>query len=54
MMHQIILALNCGSSSLKFGLYAVDRSGQPELLCEGEAEELGQPNGKFWLKGHRL
>lgn len=47
---QTILALNCGSSSLKFGLYAVPRAGEPELLCEGEAEELGRPNGKFWLK----
>lgn len=48
---QIILALNCGSSSLKFGVYTVSDSNRAELLCEGEAEEVGRENGKFWLKG---
>ncbi len=47
---QPILALNCGSSSLKFGLYAVDQE-NIELLCEGEAEEVGRKNGSFSLQG---
>lgn len=44
-----ILALNCGSSSLKFGLYQV-ASGNPSLLCEGEAEEIGSTRGQFWFR----
>jgi acetate kinase len=44
-----ILVLNCGSSSLKFGLYA---SGEDALtlLCEGEAEEIGTDGSSFWFK----
>jgi len=41
-----VLALNCGSSSLKFGVY----SGH-ELVAEGEAEEIGLPEAKFTWKG---
>jgi acetate kinase len=41
-----ILALNCGSSSLKFGVYAGG-----DLLAEGEAEEIGLPEAKFVWKG---
>jgi acetate kinase len=37
---QAILALNCGSSSLKFGVYA-SSGGSAELLYQGEAEEIG-------------
>jgi len=44
-----ILALNCGSSSLKFGLYQVN-SGNASLLCEGEAEEIGGTRGQFWFR----
>ena len=45
----MILALNCGSSSLKFGVYSV--SGQEAaLLCEGEAEEIGGDDASFWFK----
>ena len=40
-----ILALNCGSSSLKFGVYAGEK-----LLLEGEAEEIGLPEATFWWK----
>jgi len=54
---QLILALNCGSSSLKFGAYRIAGGpppdglhNTPELLCEGEAEEIGHPNGSFWFK----
>jgi acetate kinase len=44
-----ILALNCGSSSLKFGLYRVT-GGDASLLCEGEAEEVGGVHGQFWFR----
>jgi acetate kinase len=38
-MERVILALNCGSSSLKFGLYRSSTDG-PVLVREGEAEEI--------------
>jgi acetate kinase len=42
----IVLALNSGSSSLKFGLYRVD-SLQTEMLLSGEAESIGDEEGCF-------
>lgn len=65
---RLILALNCGSSSLKYGVYrAGDKD--PELVCEGEAEEI-KDHGlalqealeglaqkgmtEFWKVGHRV
>ncbi len=48
-VNQTILALNCGSSSLKFGLYASASDGI-SLLFEGEGEELGKSNSAFWFK----
>jgi acetate kinase len=47
---RLILALNCGSSSLKFGVYRASNEDDPELVCEGEAEEIGTPNGSFWFE----
>lgn len=47
---QAVLALNCGSSSLKFGVYRCEGDGAA-LLCEGEAEEIGGEHGSFWMKG---
>ena len=44
-----ILAINCGSSSLKLGLYLSSPKGMT-LLCEGEAEEIGRESSSFWLK----
>ena len=44
-----ILALNCGSSSLKFGLYGCDTD-TARLICEGEAEEIGKSTSSFWFK----
>ncbi|HEX4112624.1 MAG TPA: acetate/propionate family kinase [Stellaceae bacterium] len=41
-----VLALNSGSSSLKFGLYRVDAS-RTETLLSGEAEEIGDRESKF-------
>jgi acetate kinase len=45
-MERVILALNCGSSSLKFGLYR-SRMGGPLLVREGEAEEIGRKNSSI-------
>ena len=45
----IVLALNSGSSSLKFGLYRVDASGAG-ILVTGEAEALGEPEGVFHVE----
>jgi acetate kinase len=41
-----ILALNSGSSSLKFGLYHVGAS-RIDLLLSGEANSIGAENGRF-------
>ena len=41
-----VLALNSGSSSLKFGLYRVGPS-RIERLLSGEAESIGDKSGKF-------
>ncbi len=46
---RLILSLNCGSSSLKFGVYRATAT-DPQLVCQGEAEEIGQPQGSFWFK----
>ncbi len=40
-----VLALNCGSSSLKFGVYEGEK-----ILLEGEAEEIGLASASFWWK----
>lgn len=45
-MARVILALNCGSSSLKFGVYRTG-AGEPELASEGEVEEIGRKNSSF-------
>ena len=44
-----VLALNSGSSSLKFGLCRVE-SFIPKILLSGEAESIGGREGKFWAK----
>jgi acetate kinase len=41
-----VLALNSGSSSLKFGLYSMCQAGVSCLLA-GEAESIGEPNASF-------
>ena len=47
-----ILALNSGSSSLKFGLYRVGPS-RTELLLSGEAESIGDKESKFHAQDSR-
>ena len=42
----VVLTLNSGSSSLKFGLYRVSGAGTEELLT-GAAEAIGDANGEF-------
>lgn len=44
-----ILVINTGSSSLKFGLYA-ERDGEPQLLFDGLADNIGRSSGKLELK----
>lgn len=44
-----VLAINCGSSSLKFGVYR-GQGDRMTLECEGEAEEIGGEHGSFWMK----
>jgi acetate kinase len=45
----IILALNSGSSSLKFGLYRVSAS-RTEALLSGEAQSIGEGRGRFHVQ----
>ncbi|MGH6935493.1 MAG: acetate/propionate family kinase, partial [Methylocella sp.] len=47
-----ILTLNSGSSSLKFGMYRVGSSGI-EMVFSGEAESIGEKNGKFHAQDSR-
>jgi acetate kinase len=42
----VVLALNSGSSSLKFGLYHVGRT-KADLLLTGEAEAIGEEGSQF-------
>src|SRR5207253_2917079 len=44
--------LNSGSSSLKFGLYRVGPA-RTEMLLSGEAESIGEINGKFHAQDSR-
>ena len=41
-----VLALNCGSSSLKFALFRVGEDAA-ETLIEGEAQAIGTPQAAF-------
>lgn len=47
-----ILALNSGSSSLKFGLYRVG-SARTDILLSGAVESIGDKEGKFFAQGSR-
>jgi acetate kinase len=44
-----ILAMNSGSSSLKFGLYRIG-SARTDVLLSGAAESVGGKNGKFFAR----
>ncbi len=48
---ELVLAVNSGSSSLKFGLYRRPRSDcNPQLLLAGGASGIGHPNGRLEVK----
>ena len=47
-----VLALNSGSSSLKFGLHRVGAS-RTDMLLSGEAESIGDSKGKFSARDSR-
>jgi acetate kinase len=47
-----VLALNSGSSSLKFGLYRVGSS-QVDMLISGEAEAIGRGESRFHVQDAR-
>jgi acetate kinase len=49
MTESVILALNSGSSSLKFGLF-VGRSDGVRPLCSGTIEGIGSGTGNFWIR----
>ncbi|MFM0736060.1 acetate/propionate family kinase [Paraburkholderia xenovorans] len=46
---QVILVLNSGSSSLKFGVFA-QADGDEKLLLTGSAEGIGRPDGSLRIK----
>ncbi len=48
MTETVILALNSGSSSLKFGLFS-GTSGEVRPLCSGAIEGIGSGGGNFWI-----
>ena len=39
----LVLVLNAGSSSLKYGLFSVQSLKQADLVASGIAERIGQP-----------
>jgi acetate kinase len=45
---KIILALNSGSSSLKFGLFGAQEN-EVRSLCTGAVEGIGSDSGRFWI-----
>jgi acetate kinase len=47
-----VLALNSGSSSLKFGMYQIGSS-QTEMLLSGEAESIGDRESRFHAQDSR-
>jgi acetate kinase len=49
MSDNVILVLNSGSSSLKFGVYSA-ASGEVRPMYRGEIEGIGAGEGKIWLK----
>ncbi len=48
-MPAVVLTLNRGSSSFKFALFRAGR-GEPRLLAQGAAENIGEGAGRIWLR----
>ena len=66
-MSDVIVVFNAGSTSLKFGAYAVDEAGSLPLLCRGRIDSMqgdphfvvsdaaGKPMGAHeWGEGHAI
>lgn len=49
MPENIILSLNGGSSSLKFGVFSGERE-EVRPLCTGAVEGIGSDSGSFWVR----
>ncbi|HTV57373.1 MAG TPA: acetate/propionate family kinase [Verrucomicrobiae bacterium] len=49
MPETIVLSLNSGSSSLKFGWFEV-AAGEPRPIYAGAVEGIGGPVGRFWIR----
>ena len=49
MAEKTILALNSGSSSLKFGIFSGERE-EVRPLCTGAIEGIGSGSGNFWIR----
>lgn len=49
-MNQSVLVINCGSSSIKFALYATSNANQPTI--KALAERLGENNPSLTIKGN--
>jgi acetate kinase len=47
-----ILAINSGSSSLKFGVFQ-NQGGDEKLLAQGSAEHIGKPDGSVRITSHQ-
>ncbi len=48
-----VLVVNCGSSSIKYRLYAIDKSAIGESLAEGLVERIGTPDSKSKYKAFK-
>ena len=46
--HPPLIALNSGSSSLKFGIYP-PHDASMQVLLSGEAETVGAGRSRFWV-----
>jgi acetate kinase len=66
-MANVIIVINAGSTSLKFGVYATDAAGSLPLVCRGQIDAMGDdphfvvknPDGKpfdahEWGEGHAI
>jgi acetate kinase len=53
LMDTQILCINAGSSSLKFSVYQMSSTGSADArVVSGAVEAIGQPTGRFWMKGN--
>jgi acetate kinase len=48
-----VLVVNCGSSSIKYRLYAIEKNSVGECLAEGLVERIGTPDSRSKYKAYR-